>query len=74
MPIDNNVFCKGLFCVRKFRKKCIRCGVYVCKQCSKPQGKKTLCPDCSIDIWFEKMFKDVENQIKEIEKNIEEGK
>lgn len=74
MPIDRNVFCLGIFCNKKYRKKCVRCGIYVCKQCAKLQGNKVYCPDCSLEVWIEKNSKELNNQITRLEKDIERGK
>lgn len=71
MPIDSKVFCLGIFCNKRFRRKCQKCGINVCKKCEKSHGKKVYCPDCSLEVWLENKKRMINNKIKSVEKEID---
>lgn len=46
---QKNVICHGLFCIKKHRHKCFKCGVYACGNCGIYLNKKFYCNDCGVN-------------------------
>jgi hypothetical protein len=46
---DKKVFCYNLFCIKRDRKKCMICDIYVCGICSIPINKKNYCANCGLE-------------------------
>ena len=72
---DKKVFCYNLFCIKRDRKKCVICGIYVCGICAIPHKNKNYCANCGLEIAIKKGldYFDLGEQ-KEILKNVSEIK
>lgn len=72
------IFCKGFLCSKENRKKCVKCGIFVCGVCGCEILGKRYCIDCGLEIQitefyhifkaeWDKMLEDIEEYNKEEE-------
>lgn len=46
--MNKKIYCGGLFCRKSDRKKCVKCGVWVCGGCRVKIKNKIYCLDCGL--------------------------